>query len=276
MRTPRTTSRTEATVLKLKFRLARHRFPGARAEGIIRISQDTIVKFSSVEGHVTEARTLDFIASNTTIPVPRVKDTFWVGQIAYIAMQFVEGVHLDRAWKTMSSQQRKDVLVQLKGYMEQLRALVPPHPGVTESVDGTRVEDPWLGRMGPFESIAAFEVNLGLAYVRANRLPEDVYDDYEEAIETCYARTLKGEYITKFTHCDLAPRNILVDPKTCRIVSIIDWESGGWYPEYWEYTQAYMCNQMQPEWSEIFRTQVLEPYQAELRARQLTELVLER
>lgn len=142
-------------------------------------------------------------------------------------MQFVKGVHLDRVWKSMSLQQRKDVLVQLKGYMEQLRALVPPHPGVIESVDGTIVEDPWLGWMGPFENVAAFEVNLGLTYVRANRLPEDAYAEYEEAIEACSTRTLKGEYTTKFTHSDLAPRNILVDPKTCRIVSIIDWESGG-------------------------------------------------
>jgi len=27
-----------------------------------------------------------------------------------------------------------------------------------------------------------------------------------------------------------------------RIVAIVDWEFGGWYPEYWEYTQAYFSN----------------------------------
>lgn len=53
-----------------------------------------------------------------------------------------------------------------------------------DRVDSTRVEDPWLSPMDPFENIAAYGVNLEFMYVRANRFPEDVYDNYEEAIET--------------------------------------------------------------------------------------------
>ena len=37
-----------------------------------------------------------------------------------------------------------------------------------------------------------------------------------------------------FTHGDLNPRNIIVDPGSKRIVGIIDWAWAGWYPEYWE------------------------------------------
>ena len=37
-----------------------------------------------------------------------------------------------------------------------------------------------------------------------------------------------------FTHGDLCPRNIIVDPSSKRIVGIIDWAWAGWYPEYWE------------------------------------------
>ena len=40
-----------------------------------------------------------------------------------------------------------------------------------------------------------------------------------------------------FTHGDLAPRNIMIS-KDFVITGIIDWEYGGWYPEYWEYVKA--------------------------------------
>lgn len=33
-----------------------------------------------------------------------------------------------------------------------------------------------------------------------------------------------------FCHGDLSQNNILVDPKTLRIVAIIDWEYGGFFP----------------------------------------------
>jgi aminoglycoside phosphotransferase (APT) family kinase protein len=39
-----------------------------------------------------------------------------------------------------------------------------------------------------------------------------------------------------FTHGDLAPRNPIVDDD-CRITAVLDWESFGWFPDYWEYVQ---------------------------------------
>jgi hypothetical protein len=37
----------------------------------------------------------------------------------------------------------------------------------------------------------------------------------------------------RYTHGDQAPRYVIIDPKAGK-----DWEFGGWYPEYWEYTRA--------------------------------------
>ncbi len=40
-----------------------------------------------------------------------------------------------------------------------------------------------------------------------------------------------------FTHSDVRPANIMVDQDedgTWRIMAIIDWETSGFYPEYWE------------------------------------------
>ena len=40
------------------------------------------------------------------------------------------------------------------------------------------------------------------------------------------------------------------------IAAIIDWEFGGWYPEYWEYTKAYFSLMNMPDWFEDFRRAV--------------------
>lgn len=54
---------------------------------------------------------------------------------------------------------------------------------------------------------------------------------------------LRDDYGVVLTHGDLHPGNIMVaDDAECaggvRVTGIIDWEMGGWYPEYWEMYKA--------------------------------------
>ena len=52
-----------------------------------------------------------------------------------------------------------------------------------------------------------------------------------------------------FTHADLNARNILADRAAragerstgggWRVSGIVDWETAGYYPEYWDYTKAF-------------------------------------
>ena len=39
---------------------------------------------------------------------------------------------------------------------------------------------------------------------------------------------------SRFSHADLRPENILVDPESLRITGIVDWEWAGWYPRCWD------------------------------------------
>lgn len=48
-----------------------------------------------------------------------------------------------------------------------------------------------------------------------------------------------------FTHGDINLRNILVD-ESGRLSGIVDWETAGWYPDYWEYTKAHYATK--PKW----------------------------
>lgn len=40
--------------------------------------------------------------------------------------------------------------------------------------------------------------------------------------------------------------------KEGHITAIIDWESAGWYPEYWEYIKAYF-GELRPGWDNIYK-----------------------
>ncbi|KAE8320170.1 hypothetical protein BDV41DRAFT_516851 [Aspergillus transmontanensis] len=43
---------------------------------------------------------------------------------------------------------------------------------------------------------------------------------------------------------------------------IVDWESSGWYPKYWEFSRALYVWRWQNDWTD-YLLQVLEPYYAE-------------
>lgn len=64
-----------------------------------------------------------------------------------------------------------------------------------------------------------------------------------------------------FTHGDLSSLNILV--RSDEVVGIIDWETAGWYPSYWEYTTACQVNPRNPFWREQI-DKFLEPMPGEL------------
>jgi thiamine kinase-like enzyme len=65
-----------------------------------------------------------------------------------------------------------------------------------------------------------------------------------------------------FTHGDLNPFNIMIRDK--KVVAIIDWETAGWYPSYWEYTAAWTGNDViRKGWQDLI-PKFLDPYPEEL------------
>ncbi|KAF9230802.1 hypothetical protein BU15DRAFT_56867 [Melanogaster broomeanus] len=60
-----------------------------------------------------------------------------------------------------------------------------------------------------------------------------------------------------FTHGDLLSGNILVDGS--RITAIIDWETAGFYPEFWEYCRMHDPGCMTPGWTRVLARIFLGP-----------------
>ncbi|KAI3391662.1 hypothetical protein diail_6973 [Diaporthe ilicicola] len=65
-----------------------------------------------------------------------------------------------------------------------------------------------------------------------------------------------------FTHGDYALHNILVHKG--RVTGWIDWESAGWYPEYWEFTTPLRWASSYPEWKGLLMWLGGARYEAEL------------
>lgn len=165
----------------------------------------------------------------TTSPAPTAIDMVLLpaSDKCYVLSTRLPGLPLSRCVYALSDQDLNHVATQLKDYLAQLRSI--PGPENTEApisnTAGEAIMDTRIKEgtpVGPFADEASFSQLLGF--------PDDP------------AR--RGHKVV-FTHADMNPRNIMVDRSVrpdstlgWSLSGIVDWESAGYYPEYWEYTKA--------------------------------------
>ncbi|KAF8851640.1 kinase-like protein [Acephala macrosclerotiorum] len=201
---------------------------------------------------LSEASTMQFIRKNTSIPVPKVYCAFrWRGK-AYIAMERITGMPAAASWERLSEQSRTKLLGQLREMIDEMRK-IPAANGKISNVDGGSLYDcrlpSSLDRFGPFENTQEFHTFLRNSIEKAP--PE--HPDVDEMISM--HRREWGQPV--FTHGDLSSLNILV--RGGDIVGLVDWETAGWYPPYWEYTSACQVNPRNTFWAGYI-SRFLEPW----------------
>lgn len=234
------------------------------SHGICRqISNKLIVK-ASYRTHLTEAATLQFLAENTSIPVPKVYSAFLQDGIAYIVMHKVEGKELPDVWAKLAEDERTSIWQQLKDMFNELRSLNPPSSTAVQSCVGGSLHDiripHGLLRFGPFDTVNDFHVWLRQDFKLSNT-HAGVEDQERRELQDMIQKQDGGFPPPVFTHGDLNPSNIFV--KNGKISGIIDWEFAGWYPHYWEYTTAWYGGRLRTDWQEDLK-RFLEPYPEEL------------
>ncbi len=133
---------TRARWLRLQLYFGRRVFE--RNPHALRLGLGTHVKFSGLKVMEREARTIQFVATHTTIPVPVIRDIIRVEdeKRLYVVMDHAKGQPLDRIWQGMSESTQTKVLDQLRGYITQLRALTPPTPELVASSTGGQLWEP--------------------------------------------------------------------------------------------------------------------------------------
>ncbi|KAI0386975.1 hypothetical protein F5Y04DRAFT_74505 [Hypomontagnella monticulosa] len=183
-----------------------------------------------------EFNALGIVRRHTSITVPKALDIYieqgnahdpiW-GPSAYLLMTRVPGVPVAWCQDVLSDRDMEQIKSQLKDYIAQLRdipRLVKSDMAICNTLGEACMDHRIRGAtpVGPFADEAAFSQVLRFSDDPARR----------------------GHKIV-FTHADLNPRNILID-QTVRsdgsvywsVTGIVDWESAGYYPEYWDYTKA--------------------------------------
>lgn len=216
---------------------------------VSRFAPGVLVKFGC--DHGAEVRALQFVHGQLSIPTPRVlhhaplTDTAvapwdWMNGTWYFFMEECQGVPLDTVIGHMSSAELDHIADQLLSVLKEMRSYSSETLG---SVTG----GPYNNRFMPFpwHPPHAFSTT------------EEYLDHYRDMfLEFCgseYVEELFSHFPTDaqvhLTHGDLLPRNILVDGS--KITAIIDWETAGYYPEFWEYCRMHDPGLMTPGWGRV-------------------------
>jgi aminoglycoside phosphotransferase len=228
------------------------------------ISKHLIVK-SGQFTHLTEAATMEFVAANTSIPVPRVYCSFVHNNEAYIVMERMPGESIGKVWSTLSASDRESILAQLRAMLQELRSLKPPPGTGVQSCEGGSLIDPRNTRSRPrfglFDSIAEFHVWLRDYFQPTKAKPNHLEEAEWQDLVDMTAKQDTPWPPPVFTHGDLNPSNIFV--RGSKVIGIMDWRCAGWYPHYWEYTSAWCGNVTRGAWQRVLHN-FLDPYPEEL------------
>ncbi|RBR05991.1 hypothetical protein FVER53590_29302 [Fusarium verticillioides] len=178
-----------------------------------------------------EYNALKVLEAKTTIPGPRVFDMVCLNNdeddLSYLLISRVPGTSLAICRDALSDQDYANLSAQLKDCVSQLRDISKPTNNgmVICNTLGEACRDPRIrdwSPIGPFPDEASFSQNLRFSDEPSRR----------------------GHKIV-FTHGDLNPRNIMMERISSsagvsgwRLSGIIDWETAGYYPEYWDYTKS--------------------------------------
>ncbi|KAK1144999.1 hypothetical protein N8T08_004714 [Aspergillus melleus] len=154
-----------------------------------------------------------------------------------ILMTRMPGVELGQVYETLSGEERDSVSKELQRYTGTMRGWLNPWGGdricslTGSSIRSVRVPN---HSMGPFESEE--ELNRYLIQPSwSGAFPSE--EAYTTALDTAKGIEKKSHRMV-YSHGDLKHHNILV--KDGKITGFLDWESAGWYPEYWDFTTALM------------------------------------
>ncbi|KAJ4364957.1 hypothetical protein N0V83_008573 [Neocucurbitaria cava] len=210
-------------------------------DGILFLSQKICVKYGT-DVTLGEASTMQFVAKHTSVPVPRVYCAFAKHNRAYIVMERIHGEPVGAGWFKRSEGSRTKILNQLKNMIEEMRRITPPEGIGVAHVDGGPLYDFRLpgtsNHFGPFRTIQDFHRHL--------RGGLEAHPDHKPEISELIFKQDNVRSRPVFTHGDLSSLNVLASGD--EVVGIVDWETAGWYPSYWEYTTAWNVNPQNQFW----------------------------
>lgn len=226
---------------------------------VIQIEDDVVVKRGQLTRPNEEAALKLVKAHAPDVPVPTVyhshfeRDTDGKVSMGRLYLDFIPGESLQSAWPRLSMSDKERLCRDTWALIDKLRLIPRPQDGEKLedgqqpfycTADGsTHIMHRLLGggndydRSPPFRDDEALRTQIWERYVEHNGLS---YRD---------GQSVRDElpHLDKavFTHGDIHPGNILVNEKKgdgssgqVEIVGLVDFESAGFVPDYWDYAQV--------------------------------------
>ncbi|KAI0658436.1 kinase-like domain-containing protein [Cubamyces menziesii] len=248
-----------------------------RGGNVSRLTAGLVVKRCSTTTLAIEAEATTFVATHTSIPVPRVRCYWEEDGKGTLIMDYIEGVPLRRAWRDLSIPQRLSVMRRIAGFVEQLRAIPQPAPPIASKLPRSG----WIG--GPSGSaFTDFMMTIDPAPFGPFATERDFYDwrvsrfklfgDVHAPTAARIAeirRSIRNDHPIVFTHGDINRRNVLVrvhgeGPDDVEITALLDWEQAGWRPIYWESRKWIFEEGNMPMWEAFGLKEIGAGYEEEI------------
>ena len=211
----------EEIVLPIRLYLG-HKYMHDENRTIVKISPNRLIKGPV---HIADYEAMMYVAEHTDVPVPKVHRLYHRKDGLYIEREFVNGVMLDTIWNGLADSEKKRYVVEIWKQLSECREHGPP-PSLKDiavaSISGGSLKDGALSLypVGPY-SMKEFEDSL-----RSNPNTFDFPPGW---------KTSDSMRRIVLTNGDVALRNVVVRNRgQPNSICMIDWESGGWWPAYWE------------------------------------------
>lgn len=220
---------------------------------VVAINDEIVVKYG--EGvRAWEGQALVYLEQHVPgVPAPRLYAMYKDSNQFFLVMQRVPGVQLKSIWSSLTESEKDSIVTKLRQIFESMRNIqCPLGTDFFGGLDGGSVHHYLFysqkaderHHLGPFYGEAAFVDGLTgnfRALLARNGRPDFKARYYEAHL----GQALKDQRPT-LTHGDVQQKNIIVAENPSRNdkgersfeVVLVDWDTAGWYPDFWEFFRA--------------------------------------
>ncbi|KAF2150392.1 kinase-like protein [Myriangium duriaei CBS 260.36] len=210
---------------------------------VLRVGPTVVAKISCTDRALSaEYEALVYLAANLpSLPVPKPHGMVDFGPRRVLFTDFVPGQTMEATWPSLSVEEKIGLSKDLDRMFVALRELPMPEGEVLGSLDGSGCVDN-----------RRFERRNEEPIVTVKEFVDHYFQGYRGSAPT-YTKLMRSllpgdaeDAKVVFTHSDLRPANIMVqriegEEGKWEITGVIDWESSGWYPEWWEAAKMTNC-----------------------------------
>ncbi|KAF9730212.1 hypothetical protein PMIN04_012255 [Paraphaeosphaeria minitans] len=219
-------------------------FYSASDRGAWSLGSKYILKERSIEPPNFEACNIRFLRESTTIPVPRVELEYNDDDRYFMVTERVPGDVLGAIWTSLPTAEKENIAKQTADCLLQLRNL---RSSRMQSLGEQPLYSAFLFLNGfgrPHGPLCSDDELWAEFSIILKNLPEKVRLRLRERMPSA------GPYT--FTHGDLNIGNIVVQDGN--LSGILDWESSGYFPVWWEFTCAGIgLGENDAEWKALLR-----------------------